>query len=183
MPVVDDASAAKLESAAKSLLRQRAGKHAEGTRDGDGKAADVAPLPGSESQDDMAVETPEMVLLRLRGEASQMKAAKKLLSKNLRNAKRVNARLKSKARKLSDAELLQIVAMRNGAGASSTRASSASSTAAASASGPPKEKAALSIECSDNAVDAIEHGDDEVRSGSASEPALDLERMADCMQL
>ena len=44
-----------------------------------------------------------------------MQAAKKDLMKQLRNAKRVNQRLKMKARKLSDADLLAIVAMRQSA--------------------------------------------------------------------
>ena len=55
---------------------------------------------------------PAVTLMRLRAEAQRMKEAKKALTKNLRNAKRQNQRLKSKAKKLSDNELLQIVAMR-----------------------------------------------------------------------
>ena len=64
-------------------------------------------------QQDPSKENPAVMLARLRVEAQQMKAAKKVLTKNLRNARRVNSRLKAKARKLSDCELLQIVAMRN----------------------------------------------------------------------
>ena len=56
-----------------------------------------------------------MTLSRLKEEAQKMKAAKKQLLKQLRNAKRVNQRLKAKAKKLSGADLLAIVAMRQSA--------------------------------------------------------------------
>ena len=183
MPVVDDASAERLGSAALRLRHSPASSHAEGMRNGDGTAADATPLTGMPGEDDSAVETPAMALIRLRAEAAKMKAAKKVLSKNLRNARRVNARLKSKARKLTDSELLQIVAMRNGMATLTGRSRPDSSSAAASTSGPPQGTAARSEEGSVNAVDAVDHGDDEVRSGSASERGLDLERLADRMEL
>ena len=61
------------------------------------------------------IEFPAVTLSRLKEEAQKMKAAKKQLLKQLRNAKRVNQRLKAKAKKLSDADLLAIVAMRQSA--------------------------------------------------------------------
>ena len=182
MPVVDDPSAARLQAAEQSVVHHQAGGHAEGTRNGDGAAADVNQLSADAGVGDMPVETPAMALVRLRAEAVKMNAAKKLLGKNLRNARRANARLKSKAKKLTDSELLQIIAMRNGMARLSCRSSTGSSTAAASSSGPPQATAARSAEVSINGVDAGETADDEVPSGSASEPAVDLERMGDRME-
>ena len=43
-----------------------------------------------------------------------MKSDRKALMRNLRNARRQNARLKTKARKLNNSDLLAIVAMRSG---------------------------------------------------------------------
>ena len=60
-------------------------------------------------------ETPVQVLDRLRSEAAKMKSDRKTLMKNLKNARRQNARLKAKARKLSNDDLLAIVAMRSSA--------------------------------------------------------------------
>ena len=100
MPVVDEADA--FEGAGTALAEaERAG--AIGGADGNG------PAEGSCGD---GVEFPEMTVHRLKQEAQKMKAAKKALYKQLRNAKRVNQRLKCKARKLSDADLLAIVAMR-----------------------------------------------------------------------
>ena len=152
-------------------------------RNGDGTAAEVTPLAGVPGEGDSEVETPAMALIRLRAEAAKMKADKKVLTKNLRNARRTNARLKSKARKLTDSELLQIVAMRNGMDSLAGRATTGRSSAAASASGPPQATAVRAEEGSVNGVDAVEHGDDEAQRGNASELALDLERMADRMDL
>ena len=99
MPVVDEA--ADVESALVSATAtDRAGKISGG--DGDAEEA--------KSDDDG--ELPVLTLARLKKEADNMKRAKKDLMKQLRNAKRRNQRLKSKARKLTDADLLAIVAMR-----------------------------------------------------------------------
>ena len=104
-----------------------------------------------------------------------------MLNKNLKNARRVNARLKAKAKKLNDSELLQILAMRHRSARSLSAASS--TTAAASSSAPPQEAAARAAEDGVNAVDAVGNADQEVRSGSACEAALDLSRLADRMEL
>ena len=60
-------------------------------------------------------ECPAVTLSRLKEEAVELKAAKRDLMKQLRNAKRANQRLKMKAKKLSDADLLAIVAVRQSA--------------------------------------------------------------------
>ena len=63
----------------------------------------------------LGTETPAQALDRLRSEAAKMKSDRKTWMKNLKNARRQNARLKAKARKLSNDDLLAIVAMRSSA--------------------------------------------------------------------
>ena len=103
MPVFDEAD--DLEGAGDA---GREPEHAGGNAGADGKDPAEALSAGG-------MEFPAVTLSRLKEEAQKMKAAKKALLKQLRNAKRVNQRLKAKAKKLSDADLLAIVAMRQSA--------------------------------------------------------------------
>ena len=128
-----------------------------------------------------------MTLSRLKHEAAKMKAAKKVLTKQLRNAKRVNQRLKAKARKLSDADLLAIVAMRqspksavsalrattsigdgHGGGTGCSSSSSSSARADSRAPGDDNVEAPADLEASD---------------GAALGPGVDHQRLAERMAL
>ena len=183
MPVIDDAAAASSQPAERVIASHQAAGSAAGTGHGDGAAADVMPQSAEGLEGQTPMETPAMALTRLRAEAARMKAAKKLLTKNLRNARRVNARLKTKAKKLSDEELLQIVAMRHGMARVSNPKSTGSNTAAASSSAPPEATAARAAQDGVNGVDAVENADEEVGSGSATDHSLDLQRLASRMEL
>ena len=102
MPVIDDAASAETGLAGTS--RMAPGSRAFAEAAGNGAATDrdaviAAPTPVSGSSTDLAAqETPAATLARLRGEAHRMKNDRKVLMKDLRNAKRVNQRLKLKAK-------------------------------------------------------------------------------------
>ena len=124
-----------------------------------------------------------MVLARLRAEAQEMKAAKKVLTKSLKNARRVNARLKAKARKLSDAELLQIVAMRNGVAVVAPMNKGSSSSTSAASSSCDREQMAVPGAVAASVLTDDRDDDDAVASGSASSHDVDLQRLADRMEM
>jgi hypothetical protein len=109
MPVIDDAAAAEPSSPAADEAERAGplGHHAPGAAAAEAFHAVSALVPESRGG-----ETPAQSLARLKIEAEKMKGERKALMRNLRNARRCNARLKSKARKLSNADLLAIVAMR-----------------------------------------------------------------------
>jgi len=124
-----------------------------------------------------------MTLARLRNEAQQMKAARKELQKNLKNARKRNQRLKLKAKKLSDQELLQIVAMRNGVAMVTNPSSSSTSAASSSRSGPGVSAPPVATAAgSDVAADGSDD-DGGMANGSGSNTPRDMQRLADRMEL
>ena len=154
---------------------------------GDGEAPASEGMSGQTSDGPLAgpaTEMPAVTLMRLRAEAQRMKEAKKALTKNLRNAKRQNQRLKSKAKKLSDNELLQIVAMRQALPlAGPGQSANASSSSGGSSSGPssPAVARAASIgtgEVGGNVV-SNEDGASDAEAGSR----VNLQRLASRMEL
>ena len=158
MPIVDDT-----EPAAASTT-EVSGHGASGAGHGDGQEtlaslASMRMRPGTE--------TPAQVLDRLKDEAAKMKAARKTLQKNLKNARRQNARLKTKARKLTNDELLAIVAMRT----IEDDTTSGSSHPGGSASSSDVIASPTTARSSSSAGDV---------QGS---PGVDMERMRDRMEL
>ena len=130
MPVIDDAPASSQQATGRGSKRSQPAAGAEGTGLGEGTAADVKETAAGSDEQDSANEDPATKLARLRIESQRMKGAKKKLMQDLRNARRCHQRLKSKAKKLSDNDLLHILAMRNGV-ASGTKTNSSSSSAVA----------------------------------------------------
>ena len=188
MPVIDDAASAETGLAGTS--RMAPGSRACAEAAGNGAATDrdaviAAPTPMSGSSTDLAAqETPAATLARLRGEANRMKSDRKWLMKNLRNAKRVNQRLKLKAKKLSDSELLQIVAMRSGVAVvmvpPGTNGRGSSGGASSSKEQAPTARAAA------NPVDGeqdIGHDDEEPAGDQHASNAIDMQRLASRMEL
>ena len=105
MPIVDDTEPAASANAAGSEHIAAGTGHGDGQETADGLAS---------MRLRFGTETPAQLLDRLRSDAAKMKSDRKALMRNLRNARRQNARLKTKARKLSNSDLLAIVAMRSG---------------------------------------------------------------------
>ena len=79
---------------------------------------------------------------RLKAEQKHMKDAKKKIAKDLKNAEKRRSRLKKRATRLSDADLVAVLQMRG----SITEASSSCSTSAASGSSAPPSVAASAPE-------------------------------------
>ena len=131
MPIVDDTEPMAAGTA------DGAEHRASGTDHGDGRES----MEGLASMRmKCGTETPAQVLDRLRSDAAKMKSDRRTLMKNLKNARRQNARLKAKARKLSNSDLLAIVAMRSsseqtppGSGQDCARASSSDEQASSEA--------------------------------------------------
>ena len=119
MPVIDDAAApeACLAEASCIIAATGSGGDTEAASAGEATEADAVMQESGGSSKKLKGENPAAVLARLRGEAQRMKQERKVLMKNLKNARRQNQRLKKKASKLNDEELLQIMAMRNGVAA------------------------------------------------------------------
>ena len=157
MPIVDDTEPAAAASAAGS-------EHvAAGTGHGDGQEA-AEGLASMRLR--LGTETPAQVLDRLRSDAAKMKSDRKALMRNLRNARRQNARLKTKARKLSNSDLLAIVAMRSSA--EQTPSGSGQDCARASSS---------DVQASPEAGSPAALGDVQAA------PPVDMERLRDRMEL
>ena len=158
MPIVDDTEPA---AAGTTEASERG---ASGTGDGDcpEAASGLASMrlkPGTE--------TPAQVLDRLRSDAAKMKSDRKTLMKNLKNARRQNARLKAKARKLSNDDLLAIVSMRS----SADETPSASSLDAAPARSSDVVGSPTTARSSSSAGEVQEA------------PPVDMERLRDRMEL
>ena len=85
---------------------------------------------------DAAVAEPLLTgIARLKAEQAQLRADRKRVSKELRNAEKRRTRLRKRARQLSDADLVAVLQMRETD--SSARSSDGSSTAASSAASSP----------------------------------------------
>jgi hypothetical protein len=88
---------------------------------------------------------PESPLLReirqLRDQQKAMKAERKRIQQDLRNAEKRKTRLRKKARQLSDADLAAVISMRRDGAAASAERAAERSTAAAAPAGPAREEA------------------------------------------
>lgn len=184
MPVIDDVSREAPAGAAGSPGHPATPAMGEATSAGDAAAAhggssqigrNAATLTGGE--------TPAATLARLRAEAQRMKEAKKTLQRNLRNARRQNARLKAKARKLSDSELLQIVAMRNGVAVVSAPTSTASSSSEAMNRVASNPEGASTDSRATTSVRGSGRDMEEDASADEGHGAVDMERLGDRMEL
>ena len=183
MPVIDDAPAASAHPTGRGSRSSQPAPRAEGTGHGEGTAADGIEAAAGSGEPDTSNENPAMTLARLRNEAQQMKAARKELQKNLKNARKRNQRLKLKAKKLSDQELLQIVAMRNGIAMVTNPSSSSTSAASSSRSGPGVSAPPVATAAgSDVAADGSDD-DGGMANGSGSNTPRDMQRLADRMEL
>ena len=157
MPIVDDTEPMAAGTA------DGAEHRASGTDHGDGRET----MEGLASMRmKCGTETPAQVLDRLRSDAAKMKSDRRTLMKNLKNARRQNARLKAKARKLSNSDLLAIVAMRSSS--EQTPPGSGQDCARASSS---------DVQASPEAGSAAGLGDVQAA------PPVDMERLRDRMEL
>ena len=183
MPIIDDAAGADLQPTVSGRSSQQPAPEAEGTGNGNGTARGAVVAGAGGQHESRSSENPAMTLARLRAEAQEMKAAKKVLTKNLKNARRINARLRAKARKLSDEELLQIVAMRNGVAMVQNPCSSGSNGGASSSSSRQVVTARENVIAGGGADSDEKDDEDAVTSGSATSHPVENQRLADRMEL
>ena len=134
------------------------------------------------STDKRETETPAATLARLRAAAHRMKQDRKVLLKNLKNARRVNQRLKEKAKKLSDSDLLQIVAMRNGVAMVTPPGPSDVQSGGGASSSKDPVKSASGAATPGKAHPDSSHDDEQAASGEESRD-IDMKRLSSRMEL